>query len=293
MHARSRQDTDYLAIAFKQALAERGFEEGKTLEVEWRYAAGRYDQLPQMAAELVSSKVEVIVAGSDPAALAAKKATSTTPIVFAVGEDPVRLNLVSALNEPTGNATGITILTGSLEPKRLGLLRDLLGPDRTIAVLLNPNLATAQVRVDDIQAAAKTIGWQIRTFRATSDAELDSALEQIGAAQVSALEVAPDPFFDTRREKLASWSIATKLPTMFQFRESVLAGGLMSYGVDLAEVYRQVGLYVARILQGGKTYDLPVLRPTKFQFVLNMRTAKTLGLTFPPGLLSIADEVID
>jgi putative tryptophan/tyrosine transport system substrate-binding protein len=293
MHARSREDTKHLVAAFKRALDENGFEEGKTLNVEWRFAAGQYDQLPQMASDLVSRRVALIVAGSDPAALAAKEATSSIPIVFVVGNDPVKLKLVGSMNEPEGNATGISILTASLEPKRLGLFRDLLGPDRSFAVLLNPKLAPVQFQFRDIVSAAKAIGWQTRVFWAATDTEMNKALEEIEAEQVSALEVGPDPFFDTRREKLASWAIQKKIPTMFQFREYALAGGLMSYGIDLADAYRQVGLYVARILKGGKPNDLPVLQPTKFQFVINMQTAKALGLTIPSGLLSIADEVIE
>ena len=293
MHARSREDTKHLVAAFKRALDENGFKEGKTLNVEWRFAAGQYDQLPQMAADLVSRRVALIVAGSDPAALAAKEATSSIPIVFVVGNDPVKLKLVGSMNEPEGNATGISILTASLEPKRLGLFRDLLGPDRSFAVLLNPKLAPVQFQFRDIVSAAKTIGWQTRVFWAATDTEMNQALEEIEAEQVSALEVGPDPFFDTRREKLASWAIQKKIPTMFQFREYALAGGLMSYGIDLADAYRQVGLYVARILKGGKPNDLPVLQPTKFQFVINMQTAKALGLTIPSSLLSIADEVVE
>jgi putative tryptophan/tyrosine transport system substrate-binding protein len=293
MHARSQADTAYLTAAFTRALAENGFIENQTLKIYWRFADGHYDQLPQMAAELVGRSVSLIVAGSDPAALAAKHVTSSVPIVFAVGGDPVQLKLVQSLNQPRGNATGISILTGSLEPKRLGLLRDLLGPDRAVAVLINPNLAPAQSEFHDVQEAARTIGWQPQVFWVGSDAELDAALEKIGTQHLSALEVAPDPYFDTRREKLVSWAAQNKLPTMFQFREYAVAGGLMSYGIDLADTYRQIGFYAARILKGEQPAELPVLQPTKFQFVINMKTAKALGLTVPSGLLSIADEVIE
>jgi putative ABC transport system substrate-binding protein len=295
IHGRSRETTENAVAAFTQELKENGFEVGKYLKVEWRFADGRYDQLPQMAADLVSRRVALIVAGSDPAALAAKDATSSIPIVFSVGSDPVKLKLVGRINEPGGNATGTWILTTSLEPKRLSLFRDLLGPDRNLAVLLNPTDAPAllQTLMRDILSAAKAIGWQTRVFWAATDTEMNQAFEEIEAEHASALEVAPDVFFDTRREKLAAWSIQKKIPTMFQFREYALAGGLMSYGPDLADNYRQIGLYVARILKGEKTNDLPVLQPTKFQFVINMQTAKALGLTIPPDLLSIADEVIE
>jgi putative ABC transport system substrate-binding protein len=267
IHARSRETTENLVAAFKQALNENGFEVGKNLKVEWRFADGRYDQLPQMAADLVSCRVALLVAGSDPAAVAAKDATSSIPIVFSVGGDPVKLKLVRSINEPGGNATGIWIHTTSLEPKKLSFFRDLLGQDRNLAVLLNPtgvpapptsNLTMGQRQEllqtikRDILSAAKAIGWQTRVFWASTDTEMNQAFEEIEAEQASALQVAPDVFFDTRREKLASWAIQKKIPTMFQFREYVVAGGLMSYGPDLADTYRQIGLYVARILKGEK-----------------------------------------
>jgi len=290
LHARSREDTSYMVAAFTQALAEAGFEDGKTLRIEWRFADGQYDKLKQMATDLVAYKVALIVAGTDFAALAAKEATSNIPIVFTAGRDPVKLKLVDSINKPAGNATGISVLTVSLEPKRLGLFRDLLGPDRTIAVLMNPN-AAFQLR--DVESAASAIGWRTKLFWASADAEMDKALEQIEAERVAALEVEPDPFFDTRSEKLASWAIQKKIPTMFQFRRAVQEGGLMSYGIDLVDTYRQIGLYTARILKGEEPASLPVLQPTKLEFVINMRTAKILGVVIPPSLISIADEVID
>jgi len=293
LHARSREDTGAIVAAFKKALAESGFEEGRTLKIEWRFADGRYNQLPQLAAELAARNVALIVAGSDPAAMAVKQATFSIPIVFAVGLDPVKLKLVDSINQPTGNATGISILTASLEPKRLGLLRDLLGPDRTIAVLLNPTLVPSSSQLSDVESASSAIGWKTKVFWASSDGEIDKAFDQIEAEHVAAVEFGPDPFFDTRSEKLTSWAVQKKIPSMFQFRAYTQAGGLMSYGIDLADAYRQVGLYAARILKGVKPANLPVLQPTKFEFVINMRTARALGLTFPPGLISIADEVID
>jgi len=290
LHARSREDTSYMVAVFRQTLADAGFEDGKTLRIEWRFADGQYDRLKQMAADLVAYKVALIVAGTDFAALAAKEATTNIPIVFTAGRDPVELKLVDSINKPAGNATGISVLTVSLEPKRLGLFRDVLGPDRTIAVLMNPN-AAFQLR--DVESAASAIGWKTKLFWASADAEIDKALEQIEAEGVAALEVEPDPFFDIRGAKLASWAIQKKIPTMFQFRRAVQEGGLMSYGIDLSDVYRQVGLCAARILKGEEPGSLPVLQPTKFEFVVNMRTAKVLGLVFPPDLISIADEVID
>jgi putative ABC transport system substrate-binding protein len=175
----------------------------------------------------------------------------------------------------------------------LGFLRDLLGPDRAIAALIDPNLTLAQSQFHDLEAAAKNIGWQLQVFWVGSDREIDDALRKLATLRVAALEVAPDPFFDTRREKLVSWAAQNKVPSMFHFREYAVAGGLMSYGIDIADTYRQIGLYTARVLHGEKPAGLPVLLPTKFQFVINMKTANALGLTFPSGLLSIADEVVE
>jgi putative tryptophan/tyrosine transport system substrate-binding protein len=294
LHARSRQDTEYMVAAFKKALAESGFEEGRTLKIEWRFADGQYDRLPDMARELVAQKVALIHGGTDPAAVAAREATSTVPITFVVGGDPVELKLVSSFNQPAGNATGLSILTGSLEPKRLGLLRDLLGPDRNIAVLLNPKYGRpTSIMIHNVESTAIAIGLKTKLYWASTDAEIEQTLAQIEADHVAAVDVPPDPFFDTRRVKLASWAVQSRTPTMFQFRESAEAGGLMSYGADLAETYYQAGRYAARILRGERPGTLPVLQPTKFEFVINMRTAKAIGLAFPAGLISIADEVIE
>jgi putative ABC transport system substrate-binding protein len=294
LHARSREDTDHMVAAFKKALTESGFEEGRTLKIEWRFADGQYDRLAEMAIELVARKVALIHAGADPAALAAKEATSSIPITFVIGADPVKLKLASSINHPAGNATGISILTELLEPTRLGLLRDLLGPDRTIAILLNPTFGPANsIMIKNVESAATAIGWKTKLYWAGTDAEIEKALAQIEAEHVAAVDITPDPFFDTRRAKLASWAVQNKTPTMFQFRESAQAGGLMSYGIDLADAYRQVGLYAARILKGERPGNLPILQPTRFEFVINMRTAKALGLTVPPDLISIADEVIE
>jgi putative ABC transport system substrate-binding protein len=294
LHARSRPDTDYMVAAFKKALAESGFEEGRTLKIEWRFADGQYDRLADMARELVAQKVVLIHAGSDPAAVAAKEATSTIPITFVVGGDPVELKLVSSFNRPAGNVTGINILTGSLEPKRLGLLRDLLGSDRAIAVLLNPKFGPRNsIMIHNVESAATAIGLKTKLYWASTDTEIEQAFAQIEADRPAAVDIPPDPFFDTRRVKLASLAAQSKMPTMFQFRESAEAGGLMSYGVDLADTYYQAGRYAARILKGERPGNLPVLQPTKFEFVINMRTAKALGVVFPAGLISIADEVVE
>ena len=293
VHARSREDSASLVATFRKGLAENGYVEGQNLVIEYRFAAGQYDQLPKLTTELIRRPVTVLVTGADPAAMVGKRATDTIPIVFAVGGDPVKLGLVASLNRPGGNATGITILTTSLEPKRLGLLRELLSPTATLGVFLNPNLPLSQRQSMEVQEAAGAIGLPVRIFWVGTDPEIDNALDTIVQQRIDALMVAADPFFDTRREKLTGWATHHKVPTMFQFREYTVAGGLMSYGVNLPEMYRQVGIYTARILKGVKPAELPVMQPTKFEFVINLKTAKVLGLTLPSGLLSIADEVIE
>ena len=246
-----------------------------------------------MVAELVRRPVAVLVAGADPAAVAGKHATSTIPIVFAVGGDPVKLALVQSLNRPGGNATGITILTTSLEPKRLGLLREMLPPDATLGVFLNPALPLSQKQSQEVQDAAREINLSTRIFWVGTDPEIESAMDAIVREHIAALMVGADPFFDTRRDKLTGLALRHKLPTMFQFREYTQAGGLMSYGIDLPDVYRQVGTYTARILKGENSADLPVLQPSRFEFVVNLKTAKALGIQIPGRLLSFVDEVIE
>ncbi len=274
-------------------MAQNGYVEGQNVAIEFRFAAGQYNQLPELISELVRRPVTVLFTGADPAAIAGKHITGTIPIVFAVGGDPVQEGLVASLSRPGGNATGMTILTASLEPKRLGLLREILPPNATVGVLLNPKLSPSQKQGQEVQEAAQAINLSVRIFWVSNDPEIEGALDAIVQQRIAALMVGADPFFDTRREKLTGWAIGHKTPTMFQFREYAAAGGLMSYGIDLPEVYRQLGVYTARILKGEKPADLPVEEPTKFELVINRKTAKTLGLTLPSGLLSIADEVID
>jgi putative ABC transport system substrate-binding protein len=293
VHARSRDDTAYLAAAFRQGLVENGYVEGKDVVIDFRFAAGQYNQLTGMVEELVQRPVAVLFTGADPAAVAGKHVTTTTPIVFVVGGDPVKLGLVASLNRPDSNATGATILTTSLEPKRLGLLHELLPQNATLAVFLNPKFPLSQKQSQEVQEAAREIGLSVRIFWVATDAEIESAMDTIDRERIAALMVGADPYFDTRRNKLTSLAIGHKLPTMFQFREYAVAGGLMSYGINLPEVYRQVGVYTARILKGEKPADLPVLQPTKFEFVVNLKTAKSLGIEIPGKLLSFVDEVIE
>src|SRR5262249_44120211 len=231
--------------------------------------------------------------GGEPAALAAKAATSSIPIVFLIGSDPVRAGLVASYNRPGGNITGMNILTDALEAKRLGLLHTLVPQAATIGFLSNPRFASADSQLRDVQEAAHAIGLQIQVLRASTDRELDAAFETITQQRIVALALAADPFFDTRRDKLVTLAARHSVPAIYQFREFVAAGGLMSYGVDSLDNYRQAGVYTGRILKGAKPGDLPILQPTKFEFVINLKTAKALGLDVPLHLQQLADEVIE
>ena len=290
---RSPDDTVTLA-AFRRGLSEGGFVEGQNVAIEYRWAIGQYDRLPAQAAELVQKPVAVLVsAGGEPAALAAKAVTSTIPIVFTVGDDPVKLGLVASFNRPGGNLTGINIFTTTLEAKRLGLLHELVPQAAAIGVLLNANFPAAERQLRDVQEAARAIGLQIHALRANIDREIEVAFETVASQRIAALAVAASPFFTTRRDKIVALAARHAVPTMYTAREYAVDGGLMSYGIDVPDVYRQIGLYAARILKGAKPADLPVLQPTKFETVINLKTAKALRLTIPDKLLALADEVIE
>jgi putative tryptophan/tyrosine transport system substrate-binding protein len=284
----------YLA-AFRKGLNELGFVEGQNVAIEYRWAEGQYDRLPALAADLVRRRVAVIaVPGSPPGALAAKAATSTTPIVFSVGEDPVKLGLVSSLGRPEGNATGINFFTGELGAKRLALLHELVPGAARLAVLVNPSdpLRTEAV-LSEVQAAAGALGLQIQVFNASTSREIDAVFSMLARERVDAVFVGPDPFFNTRRVQLSNLAARYLMPATYAVREYAEAGGLMSYGTSLADMFRQVGAYTARILKGTKPSDLPVVQSTKFEFVINLQTARLLGLDVPPTLLARADEVIE
>ena len=290
---RSPDDTVTLA-AFRRGLSEGGFVEGQNVTIEYRWAIGQYDRLPAQAAELVQKPVAVLVsAGGEPAALAAKAATSTIPIVFTIGDDPVKLGLVASFNRPGGNLTGINIFTTTLEAKRLGLLHELVPQAAAIGVLLNANFPAAERQLRDVQGAARAIGLQIHALRANIDREIEVAFETVASQRIAALAVAASPFFTTRRDKIVALAARHAVPTMYTAREYAVDGGLMSYGIDVPDVYRQIGLYAARILKGAKPADLPVLQPTKLETVINLKTANALGLTIPDKLLALADEVIE
>jgi putative ABC transport system substrate-binding protein len=283
-----------LVAAFQSGLSASGYVEGKNVAIEYRWARGDYDRLPELARELVTTRAAVLATtGGEPAALAAKAASSSVPVVFMVGGDPVKLGLVASYNQPGGNATGINLLTEAMEPKRLGILRELLPQVPTVAVLVNPKFPPAELQAKEIETAARSFGMQAEVFRATADIEIEAAFQAIADRRIAALIVATDPSFVTRRSHLIALAARHMLPTMYAFREVALSGGLMSYGIDLADAYRQQALYVGRILKGERPADLPVFQPTKFDLVINLKTAKSLDLTFPPSLLAIADEVIE
>ena len=294
LSARSPEDTAHLVDAFRKGLGESGFVEGRNVTIEWRWALGQYDRLPAMAAEFARRPVAVIVAtGGEPAALAAKTASSTVPIVFSIGGDPIKQGLAASFNRPGGNSTGITLLTNQLEPKRLGLLRQLAPQATTIGFLLNPSYSPSEGQLKDAEDAARAMKQQIYILRADTDDEIEAAFQTVTRQGIAALAVAAAPFFDTRRAKLVALAARHAVPTMYHFREFAEAGGLVSYGIDPADVYRQVGVYAGRVLKGDKPAELPVMQATKFEFVINLKTARTLGLDVPLGLSAAADEVIE
>jgi len=280
---------------FRQGLADVGYVEGQNVTIEYRWAEGRYDRLSELAAGLVRRQVSVIaVPSSTPASLAAKAATTSIPIIFGVGDDPVKLGLVASLSRPGGNATGINFFLGELAAKRLGLLHELVPAATRVAVLVNPTDATrSESNVRDLEVAARTIGLHIRVLNASTNGEIDAAFATIVRERADALFVVADSFFASRRMQLAILSARHAVPTTYGQREYPEAGGLMSYGTSLADSRRQVGVYTGRILKGEKPFDLPVMQLVKFEFVINLQTARTLGVEVPPGLLAITDEVIE
>jgi putative tryptophan/tyrosine transport system substrate-binding protein len=279
--------------AFRQGLKEAGYVEGQNVTIEYRWAEGQYDRLPALAADLVRRNVTVIAATSTPAALAAKALTSTVPIVFTTGDDPIKLDLVASFNRPGGNATGVSHLIGELGSKRLGLLRELLPGITVITTLLNPNFPGAERQLRDAEAAAGALGLQLIVLRASTEREIDAAFATMAQQGASALVVGGDPSFVARREQIVALAARHAIPTIYPVRDFAVAGGLMSYGTDFADAYRQAGVYTGRIVRGEKPADLPVQRSTKFELVINLKTARTLGVTIPAGVLSIADEVIE
>ena len=280
--------------AFRRGLIEQGVIEGQHIAIRYRFADGHYDRLPAQAAELVHQPVSVLVAvGGDMTARAAIAATRTIPIVSVFIGDPVANGLVASLNRPGGNVTGISNLNAVIESKRLGLLKELVSDAGTVAALQNPDSPTAGSQQKDIEAAAQALGLRLRFWQANSEGELAAAFEAMKQSRVRAVHVGADAFFASARDQLVQLSARYALPAIYSLRDVPVAGGLMSYGVDLIDTYRLTGVYTGRVVKGEKPADLPVVQSTKFQFVLNLKTAKALGLTIPSGVLSIADEVIE
>jgi ABC-type uncharacterized transport system substrate-binding protein len=279
---------------FRQGLSEAGYVEGQNVAIEYRYAEGHYDRLPALAADLVDRKVDLIVANSPPAALAAKSATSTIPIVFRGGADPVGDGLVASLARPGGNLTGVSMLLDELTAKRLVLLTELVPRAQVIAMLMNPsNRATAERVIRDVEEAARARGLQLHVLKAGSEGEIDTAFASLVELQAGALVVAADPFLSSRREQIVALASRHAVPSIYAWREFAAAGGLISYGASLTSAFRLVGHYAGEVLKGTKPADLPVQQPTTFELVINLKTAKQLGLTVPPKLLFTADEVIE
>jgi putative ABC transport system substrate-binding protein len=285
----------FLAPAFREGLSETGYVEGRNVAIERRFAQNEYNRLPELAADLVRRRVAVIVArGSTAAALAAKAATTTIPIVFATGADPVETGLVASLNRPGGNVSGVSSMSNDLAAKRLGLLHELLPGAARFAVLVNPNPPVlAEPTINEVQAAGLIIRRQIEILTASNSREIDAAFATLVQKRVDALLITPDALFGTRRAQIVSLAARHAVPAIYTDRQYTEIGGLMSYASSIAERDRQAGIYTGRILKGEKPADLPILRATKFDFVINMQTARLLGLTVPPTLLAIADEVIE
>jgi putative ABC transport system substrate-binding protein len=284
--------TAHMTAAFHRGLKEAGYVEGQNVEVVYRYADGQYDRLPTLVADLVRRQVALIGAFGPPAAQAAKAATTTIPIVF-TSIDPVKSGLVASLNRPGGNATGVNVLATDLEGKRLELLGELVSASAPVAVLINPKAEYAEQQAKDLQEGAHRIGRQILILNASSERDIDTAFRTLIARQAAGLLVAADPFFLNRREPLVALAAYLGIPAIYEWREYALAGGLMTYGTSITDSYRQAGVYVGRILKGEKPIDLPVVQPTKFELVINLKTAKALGLQIPDRLLALADEVIE
>jgi putative tryptophan/tyrosine transport system substrate-binding protein len=294
LSGQSQAEFEGYTAAFRQGLNETGYVEHRNVDIEYRWAQGQYDRLPAFAADLVRRQVSVIVAtGNTRTALAAKAETATIPIVFTAAADPVKLGLVASFNRPGGNVTGVSFLVNELGSKRLQLLHELVPAATVIGVLVNPTAPNSQTETSDVEATARVLGLHLHVENASSERDIDAAFARFIGQRVNALFVVGDAFFVARRDQLAALTARHALPASYNVRDQVAAGGLMSYGTSLTDAFRQVGVYTGRILKGEKPADLPVMQPTRFEFVINLKTAKALGLTIPPLLLAQADEVIE
>ena len=282
-----------LLAAFRQGLSETGYVEKQNVTIEYRWAEGQYDRLPGMASDLVRRQVTVIAATTTPAALAAKAATAVIPIVFETAGDPIKLGLVTSLNRPGRNITGVTQLNSELVSKRVGLLHDFIPTVKTIGLLVNPTDPRADSQTRDMQEAAHALGLQIHVLNASTEGQINTAFASLPQVQAGVLMIGANAFFFSRRDQLVELATLYAVPTVYPWREAVVAGGLMSYGTNATDVYRLAGNYAGRILKGEKPADLPVLQPTKFELVINLKTAKALGLEVPAGVSAMADEVIE
>jgi putative ABC transport system substrate-binding protein len=286
--------TAHYTAAFRAGLADAGFTEGKNVLVEYRWAEGHLERLPKLALDLIRRRVAVIfTAGGDVTALVAKGATSTIPIVFTSGYDPVKVGLVASLNHPGGNVTGTTLIAGQLGAKRIELLHELVPQIADIAVVVNPNNPNSEPDSVDVKAAARALGIQVHLLEAATGPEIDAAFASLVEQKCGALLVSPDAFFLSNRDRFVRWAAREAVPAVYYTRDYADAGGLLAYGANFASMYREGGRYIGRILKGEKPADLPVVQPTKFELVINLKTAKALGITVPPTLLARADEVIE
>jgi putative tryptophan/tyrosine transport system substrate-binding protein len=294
LSSRSPSESSGVVAAFRQGLGESGFVEGQNLAIAFRWAEGHYDRLPALAAELVDLRVNVVfAAGGPPSAFAAKAANATIPVVFSAVNHPVELGLVASLNRPGGNVTGMSMFTAEIAAKNVSLLKEMVPAITVVAYLINPSNPAAKIYSDSVVAAASALGMTARIVNASKEQDLDDAFTSSKNFGAAGLVVIGEPFFDTQRDKIVALAQRYALPAVYTFREYVTAGGLMSYGPSLTDAYRRGGIYVARILKGERPADLPVMQPTKFDFAINLKTAKTLGLSIPPTLLATADEVIE
>jgi putative tryptophan/tyrosine transport system substrate-binding protein len=293
LHSGSPKPDVDLVAAFRSGLKEGGYVDEKNVIIEFLWAEGRYDRLPELAADLVRRQVKVIIGGGPPAAVAAKAVTTTIPVVFVSGDDPVKSGLVASLSRPGGNVTGVTIFAGQLAAKQLGLLRELVPKAAVVGVLVNPSNPVSEAVIADVRGAASLTGHRIQIVKAGNEVEIDNAFAAITEFHADALFVGSDPYFYARSNQIVALAARHAVPAIYEFREFAANGGLMSYGASLTDGYRQAGVYAGQILKGAKPADLPVLQPTKFELVINLKTVKALGLTLAPGLLAIADEVIE